>query len=131
MKVYVAGTWEYRVFATELMDYLRARGHYMCCDWTKHEKSDDASEYASQDLGGVRECEVFVMIDPATPSKGKYTEFGMAIALGRKIIVLMDRTQGPDTLGAFGHLVYLYHAAYSFSDVAQILKNMNEGKINL
>ena len=129
MKVYVAGTWENKVFVKEMMNAIEAAGHEITVDWTKHVKSDDAVAYAYEDMNGVLSCEVFVFVDPATMSRGKYTELGMAIAAGKSIIVLINGHEGLDSgMGVFGYLISLYHRANSFAGVIEHLKYISEKK---
>jgi len=123
MRVYVAGTWEYRVFVRELMNVLERAGHEIAVDWTRHVPASEASSYAEEDMLGVKTCEAFVLVDPKTPSKGKFTELGMAIAWNKRIAILLDDQHDIDCLGVFGHLKGRFMFARSFHSVLEVLED--------
>lgn len=60
-------------------------------DWTKHGQLFDPVELtkcAAAEINGVRECDVFFMLQPGR--SGTHCELGMAIALHKPIIILED-----------------------------------------
>ena len=117
MKVYVAGTWDFSKPAKRLIDRLVSLGHF-AHDWTDHRSLTNTLEYAMSDEKAVRECDMFVITSPETISRGKFTEFGMALALHKPIVVLGDATQ----LGIFGHL-NRHVIAKSEDDVIKIVES--------
>jgi len=132
MKVYIAGTWEQRLFVKELAIYLKKEyGEGLSIfDWTEHCKADCAFEYAKADMDGVVSCDAFVLVDPNTFSRGKFVEFGMALALKKFVIVLMDREQKTDTIGIFGHLRHLFNVATCFRDVFHLTVEHAKGMVD-
>jgi len=98
LKIYCAGKWKEREQVKKVMEMFEARGHTITCDWTKHIAPErdiqvgnhGIKTYAEEDLEGVRECDVLVayMSNPDIFYKGAWIEIGIALGLGKKVIII-------------------------------------------
>jgi len=88
MKVYVASRFSNREKVKNVMELFRKRGHEITVDWTSHKDLGDrgflgnekvAEKYAKEDIDGVRNCDVFVLLTTADIGAGMHTELGVAI----------------------------------------------------
>jgi hypothetical protein len=104
VKVYLAGSWQQRADVKALMEYLEINGVTIAVDWTNHEGME-VEEYAKADFDALIASDVFVLYNPLKISRGKFTEFGIAIA--NDIPVITYKTK---KLGIFGHLIRAQHA---------------------
>lgn len=99
LKVYVAAAMEEKLTVRELKTILRECGHVPVCDWADadHGSIEDLTapgvvKWAKLDLEQVRQSDVLVLIPPhQTKRGGAHTEFGVALALGKKLIVVGER----------------------------------------
>jgi len=88
-KVYVAGSSKDIQRVQKAIAMLEAGGHEITHDWTQT-VGRPPSEYeviASDDLDGVYDAEVLLLINHQD-GFGSMTEFGMALAWGRPVIVV-------------------------------------------
>lgn len=91
MKIYLAGKWEeaetLRVYAQNLRDL----GHHITMPWFDIETGEgiDKRSAAMNDVDGVRtaNCCIFIFEKNLT-YRGAYSELGMAIVLGKRIIIV-------------------------------------------
>ena len=97
MKVYVAAKFENKEEVRAVYALLLQAGHEVTVDWTVEPGEEDLGsedyhklqeEWAIKDAQGVIDCDVLVML-PHDRSKGAYAELGMAIALGKKSILVL------------------------------------------
>ena len=65
---------------------MRKRGHEITRDWTTQdpiarygEDLERAKQYAEEDVRGVAECEVFILLSDAGGSIGMHIETGLAL----------------------------------------------------
>jgi len=83
-KIYVACKKVNR--AIEVMGELRRQGHQITYDWTADYNENNRVRKASEELEGIRGADVFVYLWESNAESARY-EAGMAMALGKKIIV--------------------------------------------
>lgn len=92
MRVYVAGKWEERLRAREVMETIRAKGHVITHDWThepKEETDEVLLECANLDVQGVESADALVFVaEKNLKFAGAYTELGIAIAHDLPVYVL-------------------------------------------
>ena len=100
MKIYVAASFPRREEARKLGIMLEDAGHEITSGWmmliNKSYFGDDwAGEVeATRDLQDVRDCEVLVsFIGDELTHGGRHTELGIALALGRRIILIGEKEQ--------------------------------------
>jgi len=94
MKVYVATKFEEATLAKRTMEALEVDGHSITHDWTGENSSGKEGEElrkyllkcALADLNGVKDCDVLILLNHPH-GKGMFTELGMALAFGKKVIV--------------------------------------------
>lgn len=96
MRLYVATSFSNIPEARRVMATLREAGHTITHDWT-HEKLDPAwpkaqqAEYlqscGARDFLGVTQADVVVLVNHAK-SRDAMAEFGVALGLGKKVVVL-------------------------------------------
>lgn len=94
MKVYLAGRFHEKDFMRNAQEMLRAKGHEISWDWTKHknirpypEHLEEAEEQASADIQGVKDCDIFILLSDEA-GRGMYVELGVAVALQKKIFIV-------------------------------------------
>lgn len=95
MKVYVATSFANKQVAKEFNEKLKEMDIEISHDWTgEHEGNRTGEELerylhncAIDDLEGVQECDLFVLL---TDDRGRaaFTEFGLALAWGKKIVIV-------------------------------------------
>lgn len=95
MKYYIATSLKNAPRAQQLRDRLNAEGHVWTYDWTKHGAAGHLgeaklAEIAIQEFYGVTVADVVIVLLPG--GKGTHTELGMAMAMG-KPIVIWDETR--------------------------------------
>ncbi len=85
MKFYVAAKFESKQEVRKLYDLLKSKGHEITVDWTLHkaikpykENQELAKQYASEDINGLKDCDVFIIIGNDY-GKGLHAELGAAI----------------------------------------------------
>lgn len=104
--LYVAGSSTEMDRADGFMLLARAAGWKVTHDWVEvirdsgHEPNPnpadmalhDARAFAMDDLFGVREAATFVLLCPrdGSPARGAYVEFGYAIALRKRCLVVLS-----------------------------------------
>lgn len=95
LKVYVACSSKELDRAERVMDKIRKRGGTITFDWTIDvrrcgSKVPDAItglRCAQDDLGGVRDADVVLVLDSDEPSYGRTIEHGAALVLGKTLVV--------------------------------------------
>ncbi|MCC7570240.1 hypothetical protein KO465_02750 [Candidatus Micrarchaeota archaeon] len=87
MRFYVSGRFYDREKIIEVFQYLKSRGYEIANDWTEHknlrgeygENMELSVKYTNEDVEGVRNCDVFVLISDKQGGTGMHTEFGIAL----------------------------------------------------
>jgi nucleoside 2-deoxyribosyltransferase len=72
-------------------DKFIAAGHSITYDWTTHGKvttKEELQKYGEEELNGVAQCDVFFMMQPSR--YGTHIEFGIALGLGKPIVMIVD-----------------------------------------
>lgn len=92
--IYVAASFEQRIEVRKLYELLEGLGHKITNDWTAHKEIADAPtieartklsrQYAIEDVNGVRDAQVFILLLNERKSTGAHIELG--IALGCKSV---------------------------------------------
>ena len=87
MRMYIAGRTSQRAEVKELNERFKKLG-FEIADWTEHlstkpfEKHREiAKKYSIEDLGHVKNCDIFILLTKDIPGLGSTTEFGMALML--------------------------------------------------
>ena len=88
MKVYVASRFNNQEKVKEIYEKLIENGFEITVDWTKHKKvkpyeknSKLAKKYSKEDIEGVRDSDVFILLTTQKPGKGMFVEMGAAVIL--------------------------------------------------
>jgi nucleoside 2-deoxyribosyltransferase len=94
MKIYVAGPWKHRDKARIAADQLTLAGHTVISRWLR-EHEDSIHHVALQreamhDVQDLEQCSAVVYLN-IEKSEGKATELGMALALGKLVILVGER----------------------------------------
>ncbi len=95
MLVYVAGKFEEKTQVRLVQQLLRDAGHEISCDWTVEDETGKEGDeltayryqYAEADYHGVADADIVVVLNHPQ-GFGLATEFGIALALGKAIIVV-------------------------------------------
>lgn len=90
MKFYIATTLSNAARAQQVRDRLTAAGHRCVYDWTTHGAvghlgREALENVAVQEMLGVLTADVLIVLLPG--GKGTHAELGMAIAMGKPIII--------------------------------------------
>lgn len=93
MTYYIATKLENHVAHNVLRDALTRRGHHCTYDWTSHgavwEQGLAVCErVAHLEADGVENADVVIMLWPG--GRGTHVELGMAIALGKRVVLVTD-----------------------------------------
>lgn len=114
MEVYIATGLKNWVQHNELMVALAVRGHRVTYDWTTHGAVRDKGverirEVAGLEARGVADASLVVVLLPTgleSFGRGTHAELGMAIALGKRIVLWSDE---PLIFGATKETCAFYH----------------------
>lgn len=98
MRIYVASKFENTEQVRSVMASLRAAGHTITFDWTTHNQADrqgpELYSYlqscATDDAQGVLSAGAVLLlpVTAETPMAGAFTELGIAIARGIRVVVV-------------------------------------------
>lgn len=124
MKIYVGGSSEELVQIRLIMKILQLRGHTITFDWTQcfSWKSPDLTENARLDLEAIREADLVLLVFERNRNyQGTHTEMGIALALGKEVIILGPKADK----NIFSRLCTIYHELY---DVISELERRNENE---
>lgn len=103
MKIYIAHNFSARQeLARSIVPYLKSRGHEVTSRWIWDHSNQVGAEWAQHDLDDVDSADaLLVFLDQCgnTPGRGKFVEFGYAMAKGKKVYAL-----GTDTNCIFIYL---------------------------
>ena len=99
-RVYVAAKFEEKELVRQVYTQCRENGLVITYDWTLENATDMVGEEryaylqkgAQADLEGIRSCDVLILL-PHERGKGLYAELGIAIALGKHVIVIGQRSR--------------------------------------
>lgn len=87
MKLYIAARFTEKEEVRRIYALLQEQGHEITVDWTIHEPikpydqhPEKAHDYALEDLQGVMDCDVFVLLTSEQTGSGSAGELGAAIA---------------------------------------------------
>lgn len=120
LRIYIAGASSEPERVRRWMNAARAQGWYLTLDWLALVDAqgtanagmcdEDRESAAAADWRAVREADVIWVLAPERASIGAWVELGMAIALGKRI-VLSGSTRERTIFGALG-------AEYSTDELA-------------
>lgn len=104
--IYIAAKYQRRFDLRELADRLTAQGHDVTAQWLwDGEEGKPIEEAAAMDVDDVRRSDVLVFVGEPQFSEnrggGRWFEFGMAHALGKRCIAVLDMAAGE---GGHDHL---------------------------
>lgn len=95
MKIYIAAPYEMRQVAVSAMKELEARGDEITSTWLK-QLDEEGEKSARQDLEDIYRADVLLAINPESWRRkgggGRHAEFGYALALGKKMVLLGVRS---------------------------------------
>ena len=94
MNVYIAAPWECRHDAARYARVFRIAGYAVTSEWWRSTETSDAQ--ARADLAAIDAADLVVVLNPpqyaAHGTGGRHVELGYAIAKGKRILVLGDRS---------------------------------------
>ncbi|GLV62301.1 hypothetical protein Bmyc01_09710 [Bacillus mycoides] len=88
MKFYIASGFQNKHLVRFVSSQLKEEGWHHTYDWTKNERAtnrEQLQKIGEEEQKAIREADVFLLI--LDGGNGSHTEFGMAIALEKKIYV--------------------------------------------
>ena len=119
--IYIAARFSRRPEANELAHWLQARGHRITSRWVKPETDhvlptgmsqqaadSERERFAREDVSDILDCTrmISLMEEPRSNGRGgRHVEFGIALALGRKLTIIGPRET------VFHHLPEVEHFA--------------------
>lgn len=108
-KVYIAAGIGNEEQAKRLCELLQSYGHKVTYQWWNQNPKDTVRDKAILDLEGVREADLTVaLIRPLESSKqqGTHFELGYATALGKTVLIHIDKTELEDLYNTDKYLVF-------------------------
>lgn len=102
MRVYLAAAWKERAMMPEIARQFEKAGHQVThrwweyeeppgCNYPSNDESPELEDIAASDYIGVVQCDALVLLN-TQKSEGKAVETGIAIALGKPIILVGTRS---------------------------------------
>lgn len=96
MKAYIATKFENKLEFEKMAFYLKSQGHTITLDWTKHDaksvpeelRKEYMKQCACECFVGVMLADVVIFIVDNRPMAGAFVEFGIALGLFKKIIIV-------------------------------------------
>lgn len=91
--LYVGSSLNEKTIASKIIKVLTDFGYSITYDWTTHGRLtslDELKECCDKEINGVANCDLFFMYFPAR--FGTHVELGIALALKKKIILVVDRS---------------------------------------
>ena len=103
MKIYIATGYKRREEHNEVRDALTGAGHTLTHDWTTPENRRlPACKAALADKQGIQDADLLIVLLPG--GMGTHTELGIALALGKPVLVYaLDPKDLPRSM------IFLYH----------------------
>lgn len=98
MRIYIAAPFQCRELARAYAQILQEAGHVVTSRWhgLEGEQSTDGDEWARKDLADVAAADALLAINPIewvnAGTGGRHVEFGAALTLGRKIVIIGVRS---------------------------------------
>ena len=129
MKVYVAAPFERKSEVLDLHRLLKKKGHSVSFDWTVHrqikpftENLETARRYSIEDIDGVKDSDVFILLSEKEGCRGMHVELGAAILSNVRsgkpaIFVVGDHNSGS--------LFYFHPSVRRRETIEQVLKEMD------
>jgi nucleoside 2-deoxyribosyltransferase len=116
MKIYVAGAYSDQLTVQSVQQRLRSQGHTITHDWTNRQGTS-ALEDAECDWRGVKEADLIVLVFSVVDHayRGTFTELGLALAHGKRIVALR-LVDGEYRHNPFLQLPQVKHA-YALEDI--------------
>jgi hypothetical protein len=126
MRIYVASKFQNTKAVKEAYEALKADGHVITHDWTNESAEGMTGQAledylvlcAKKDLRGVQDGDALLLLNHQLMAGG-FTEFGMAVAYG-KYIVVIDGHHPDKPRNIFFHLPNIVHAK-DLTDARKIL----------
>lgn len=119
MKIYIAARFSRRPEANRLAQVLKSYGYTITSRWVKPDQTDlpetgiseqatdsDRRRFAMEDYEDVKACDwcISLMEEPRNNSRGgRHIEFGIALALGKKLTIIGPRETVFHHLDQVGH----------------------------
>lgn len=123
MKIYVAARFHDKEKVKEIYTLLKQNGHEISADWTWHTKFNPYSKhvqevksYATEDIEGIKNCDVFILLTSKEAGAGSSTELGAALSL----------TLQTDKPKIYVIGEYIDENMFFFHPAVKIRKNVNE-----
>jgi nucleoside 2-deoxyribosyltransferase len=95
MKVYIAAPYPERAYAVRVMAACEAVGLTVTSRWLKA-PDELADEHARKDLDDVRACDLLIALNPRdyehAGTGGRHVELGYALALGKRVLLVGERS---------------------------------------
>ena len=115
MKIYIASRTAWRDEVKEINKLLKSYGHKVLdSTWHKYIKPYDknkqlAKNYAIEDLGSIKSCDVFILLADKSFGAGSTTELGAAIALS-----IENKRPRVYVIGDISSNLFYYHPVVNY-----------------
>ncbi len=128
MKIYVAGRMSERDEVKRIYALLKKSGHEISVDWTWHKNikpydknSKVARDYSIEDMDGVIDCDIFILLTSESPGSGSAGELGAAILsqikLGKPKIYVVGQYMG-------NNFFYFHPTVVRRNTIDEVLKEL-------
>lgn len=95
MKFYIASRLKHKSEVKKLIKKLEAEGHSCVHDWTDgkrlkpyEENLHQSQKVADKQVRAIKDCDLFVLLNPDKGGTGMYVELGVALAEGKHTFVV-------------------------------------------
>lgn len=126
--IYVAAKYQRRFDLRELAEHLMAQGHDVTAQWLwDGEEGKPIEEAAAMDVDDVRRSDVLVFVGEPQFSEnrggGRWFEFGMAHALGKRCVAVLDMESGK---GGHDHLPEGHESVFTALPDVEVVCSQDE-----
>lgn len=126
--IYIAAKYQRRFDLRPVAEQLQALGHDLTCQWLWNgEEQKTIQEAAIMDVEDVRRADILVFIGEPQASEnrggGRWFEFGMAHALGKRCIAVLDLDP---TQGGHDHLPIGHESVFTALPDVELVTSQDE-----
>lgn len=126
--IYIAARYNRRTDLRPMAELLQAIGHEVTAQWLwDGEESKSIQEVAIRDVEDVRRADILVFVGEPQASEnrggGRWFEFGMAHALGKRCIAVLDMDP---TQGGHDHLPIGHESVFTALPNVEIVTSQDE-----
>lgn len=128
--IYIAGKYADADIINDYAIQVESLGHIITFNWMNYYNKNVDYRWASDhEMDGIRKCDIFIAIlsDTFYPYMGTFTELGAAIALNKKIYIVIEADNQNDTNNAdYMKNVHLKNSNCIITDWPSVMKLLSQ-----